>query len=100
MTAPAIPYSAGKPIGPSFSAELAAAGLLGLPFSWDANGDFLFDGSMTDDQMNAVKAVIAAHSAATPGPPPPPMTIPAANRYAYTVANGFSQQLPDNANQV
>ena len=50
-----------KPIGPTFVAELAAAGLLGLNFSWSSDGTFTFDPSMTQQQIAAVQAVYAAH---------------------------------------
>lgn len=55
-----------KAIGPSFPDELKAAGLLGLPFFWDASGDITFDPSMTAAQVSAVEAVYAAHNPATP----------------------------------
>ena len=48
-------------IGPSFSSELTAQGLIGLPFSWKDDGTFTFDEKMTSDQIAAVKAVLAAH---------------------------------------
>jgi len=50
-----------------------------------------------DDASNAE---IQAYRAAVTTVTHPPMTVPAANRYTYTVASGFSQQLADNANQV
>ena len=58
-----------KAIGPSFSDELKAAGLFGLPFSWGADGMFQFDPRMTQAQLNAVLAVYAAHDPATPAAP-------------------------------
>lgn len=54
-----------KAIGSSFSAELAAAGLLGLPFSWSPDGDLTFGAAMTTDQISAVEAVYTAHNPAT-----------------------------------
>lgn len=50
-----------KSIGPDFSAALQAAELLGLPFSWDANGNFSFDPSMTSAQISAVEACYATY---------------------------------------
>src|SRR5258708_4590840 len=59
-------YGAGiimaKAIGPTFSAELVTAGLIGLPFTWGADGMFSFDQSMTAAQISAVQAVYAAHN--------------------------------------
>lgn len=49
-------------IGPSFTAEITAAGLLGLPFSWDAHGAIEFGPTMTQEQRDAVLAVLAAHN--------------------------------------
>lgn len=50
-----------KLIGPTFSAELAAAGLIGLPFSWGSDGVIQFGSDMTQTQINAVNTVYAAH---------------------------------------
>ncbi len=50
-----------KTIGPSFSLELQAAGLLGLPFSWGSDGTFAFGESVTPQQISGVMAVYAAH---------------------------------------
>ncbi len=50
-----------KSIGPTFSAELATAGLMGLPFSWTAAGDITFGANMTPAQITAVETVYAAH---------------------------------------
>ena len=58
-----------KPIGPSFGDEIKVAGLLGLPFSWGADGVIQFDPRMTQTQMNAVLAVYAAHDPLTPAAP-------------------------------
>lgn len=55
-------------IGPSFPSELQAAGLLGLPFSWGADGVFTFDLRMTSAQIAAVQAVHAAHDPTKPAP--------------------------------
>ena len=50
-----------KAIGPSFSYELAAAGLLGLPFTRSPDGVIAYGEVMTDAQQAAVEAVYAAH---------------------------------------
>lgn len=50
-----------KKIGPSFVTELAAAGLIGLPFAWGDDGEFQFDPRMTEDQIVDVLAVFAVH---------------------------------------
>jgi hypothetical protein len=48
-------------IGPTFGAELAAAGLAGLPFAWNAAGEFTYDPAITPEQQTAIEAVLAAH---------------------------------------
>jgi len=50
-----------KAIGPTFSVELDAARLLGLPFAWGDDGDINFGPAMTPEQIDAVNAVYAAH---------------------------------------
>lgn len=50
-----------KLIGETFPRELAAAGLLGLPFVWSEAGTFEFDERMTAEQVADVEAVYAAH---------------------------------------
>lgn len=50
-----------KPISSTFSTELAAAGLLSLPFAWTSAGDITFGPAMTSAQIAAVEAVYAAH---------------------------------------
>lgn len=50
-----------KAIGPTFSVELKAAGLFGLPFCWSSDGTFIFDPAMTAEQITGVEAVYAAH---------------------------------------
>lgn len=52
-----------KKIGSSIAAELAAAGLDGLPFSWGADGEITFGDAMTVEQRAAVVAVFDAHVA-------------------------------------
>jgi hypothetical protein len=50
-----------KTIGPTFGAELAAAGLSGLRFAWDADGGLCFSDTMTTEQITRVEAVLAVH---------------------------------------
>lgn len=50
-----------KPIGPTWPEDLKAAGLMGLPFSWDVNGNFFYSDEMTEAQIQAVEAAYAAH---------------------------------------
>ena len=57
-----------KPIGPHFVDELKAAGLIGLPFSWGADG-VTYGSTMTAQQIAAVEAVIAAHDSTLPALP-------------------------------
>lgn len=49
-------------IGPSFAAELAGAGLGGLPFSWSSNGTFAYGDAVTPAQKAAIEAVFAVHN--------------------------------------
>jgi hypothetical protein len=46
--------------GPTFVSELVAAGVAGLPFSWEADGTII-DQGLTPEQLAAVEAVVAAH---------------------------------------
>ena len=48
-------------IGPTFGAELAAAGLGGLAFSWGSDGTFTYGPTITNDQRAAIASVLAAH---------------------------------------
>ncbi|CAB3860588.1 hypothetical protein [Achromobacter denitrificans] len=64
-----------KSIGLSFPSELQAAGLLGLPFSWNENGEVLFADSMTEEQRAAVMAVVLAHDPTAPAPVAVPETV-------------------------
>lgn len=50
-----------KAIGPTFYAEIKAAGLTGLPFSWGDDGKIEFHVDMLQSQRDAVLAVYAAH---------------------------------------
>jgi hypothetical protein len=51
-----------KPIGPTFSAELEAAGLLRLPIAWGDDGVIHFGEGVTPEQQAAVEAVYEAHN--------------------------------------
>ncbi|HYD06883.1 MAG TPA: hypothetical protein VEC60_14210 [Reyranella sp.] len=54
-------------IGPNFKNELAAAGLVGLPIAWDAaSGAVTYADSVTQEERDAVAAVLAAHDPETP----------------------------------
>lgn len=53
-------------IGPTFADELIAAGLNGLPFSWGSDGLHMTDPRLTDEQKDAIQAVLAAHNPLTP----------------------------------
>lgn len=64
-------------IGPSFSSELKAAGLMGAPFSWDLDGNITGRGNLTDTQNTTLDAVIAAHDPATPDPMTPAFKVEA-----------------------
>lgn len=75
-----------KNIGPSFPSELAAAGLRGLPISWNPDGvnfgDVVgLDGSVTvnpalsPEERAAVEAVISAHDPDLPAPAAVPETV-------------------------
>lgn len=49
-------------IGPTFSSEISAAGLAGLPFAWDTEtGAITYDPAITPAQQDAIEAVKAAH---------------------------------------
>lgn len=48
-------------IGRNFSAELEAAGLMGLPFSWSETGELFGREALTAAQNATLDAVIAAH---------------------------------------
>lgn len=57
-----------KRIGPTFPAELAAASLTGLPFSFHDDGTLLFGDAVTEVQRRAVLAVYDAHDPAAKPP--------------------------------
>lgn len=54
--------------GKRFAYELEQAGLLGLPFTWDAETDQLNDERLTPQQRATLAAVVAAHDPAAPHP--------------------------------
>ena len=67
-------------IGPTFSDELAAAGLAGLPIVWDTQAGTIdtSDPRLDAKQIAAAAAVLKAHDAtAVPDPEPDP-TVPRA----------------------
>jgi hypothetical protein len=51
-----------KTYGPTFAIELIAAGVGGLPFVWNADGDFVFDDSVTPEQRTIIQNVADAHN--------------------------------------
>jgi hypothetical protein len=51
-----------KKIGLTFSKELEAAGLLGLPFSWGEDGNITFSEEITSNQRAAIISVYEAHN--------------------------------------
>lgn len=55
-------------IGPGFAAEIEAAGLMGLPFAWSAQG-VTYGADLTAPQRAAIEAVVAAHDPASVGMP-------------------------------
>lgn len=59
-------------IGPSFSAELEAAGLIGLPFAWTQDGTILGRENLTPLEQSALDAVVLAHDPLKLGPQPEP----------------------------
>lgn len=61
-----------KDLGPSFFSELQAAGLAGLPFSWNASGVILYGPDITAEERAAIDAVILAHDPSAPAPEPEP----------------------------
>ncbi len=61
-----------KDLGPSFFSELQAAGLAGLPFSWNASGVILYGPEITAEERAAIDAVVLAHDPSAPAPEPEP----------------------------
>jgi hypothetical protein len=70
-----------KPIGPSFAGELAEAGMMGLPFSWSADGNLTFGIGMTALQIAAVEVIYAAHD---------PSAVSLGNQAAALLAGGLT----------
>jgi hypothetical protein len=56
-------------IGPSFDAELRAAGLAGEAFSWGSDGKIEFREDVPRATRDQVMAVLAAHDPTRPAPP-------------------------------
>lgn len=79
-----------KAIGPTFTDELKVAGLLGLPFSWGADGALNFGEAMTPKQIAAVQAVYDAHDPARQ--PIPPKTLTDGDLASVLVAKGLITQ--------
>lgn len=61
-----------KDLGPSFFSELQAAGLAGLPFSWNGSGLILYGPDVTVEERAAIDAVVLAHDPSAPAPDPEP----------------------------
>lgn len=64
-----------KAIGPTFGAEIEAAGLAGLAFSWTADGLLTFGDAISAEQRAAIEAVYAAHNPATQAPAAVSVTV-------------------------
>ena len=58
----------GKPLGPTFAAELKAAGVSGDGISWGSDGRVQFRSDIAPSVRAAFAAVVAAHN---PNAPPP-----------------------------
>ncbi len=74
-------------IGSNFANELAAAGLLGLPFCWSPSGTITYGPGITSEQQTAIEAVLAAHDPTKPDP-----------RIAYVTAINAGCQVVSTAN--
>lgn len=81
-----------KNIAPSFSKELADAGLSGLPFAWSDDGTITFDDAMPESQRLAVLAVYEAHNPQSPAPDVPQVVTMRQARLALLGA-GLLQQV-------
>ncbi len=53
-----------KKLGPTFGAEMAAAGLTGLPISWSEDGSINGRDSLSEEQNILLDAVVASHDPA------------------------------------
>ncbi|WP_327211995.1 hypothetical protein U8Q06_20910 [Rhizobium beringeri] len=79
-------------IGPSFTAELTAAGLLGLPFSW-TEYEIVFGEEMTEEQRSAVESVLASHDPSLPAPAPVPESVSARQFKLQLLAENLLDQV-------
>lgn len=70
-----------KAIGPTFFAEIVAAGLNSLPFSWSADGTLVFGSDMSAAQISSVEAVYAAHD---------PSAVPLAEQAKAAMVGGLA----------
>lgn len=69
-----------KTLGPTFAIEISAANLSGVPFWWDADFNVHFNDDVSQEQRDAVLAVIDAHD-------PTKRVVPASvTRYQARVA--------------
>jgi hypothetical protein len=73
--------------GPTLEAELKAANVLGLQFSWDASGAVSFADEVTPEQRAKIVAVFAAHDPHTVSP----LAYRAARAVAYRDELGVEQ---------
>jgi len=62
-------------IGPSFSHELAHAGLSGAAFSWSPDGTINYNDSVPKETRDAVQAIVDAHDPETPAPALVPQVV-------------------------
>lgn len=94
----------GKPIGPSFSSEVWAAGLGDLAvvngspfgsFSWTSEGEIYFGPAMTQAQIDAVNTIYAAHDPTKPAPPLVPQVVTRYQARAALAEAGLLQQVND-----
>lgn len=82
-----------KRIGPSFVSELAAAGLIGLPFSWQPDGVVIYGDDLTAEQRDALDAVVAAHDPAAPAPADVPPTVTKYQAFVVLARHGLLGQV-------
>lgn len=61
-------------IGPSFAAEIEAAGLMGLPFAWGPEG-ITYGADLSEDDHARIDAVLAAHDPSRPAPEAVPSAV-------------------------
>jgi hypothetical protein len=92
-----------KKIGPSFSDEIFAAQLGGLPFSWSDDGSYSID-QLTPEQREAFLQVLAAHDSTKPArmtghdsiklEPRPFASLPAPQAGMLAVISDSASKLP------